>query len=406
MRYLFHNLIDEEIKRDEAHRQRLNEVVEQRIAAAKGRPSPTIQIPKTSGWEQAIESPTTPRPNGAHQVPMTPGGMGIGLATPILPGLREDIGSAAERKTSQAGRASQDKEDYFSNAISSATGATPAAKPATTPAVNDQADEKAKSDDGKDKEKEKEKEKDAKSQTTPFGKKFRMSFSTKKLRSGSSTVTEKPAVVDEKAVESESSSNHEPEKEFEDNFFGVVQRIQDEYDKQLSEHSEKPVETKLTPSLPNETPVLKIPPGTKIMIQEETAGGNAELYRGTVETVGLEADKIEKCAPQWLGEVLLFNTIPHKEPVKVSFVLHPWPKSGLPALASADGNNRLNANKMLRVRKILAYVAERIDPTLEDTEQDPEQNPDALRPEEYLELYCNEQVCLNTLCPQRLWGKY
>lgn len=337
---------------------------------------------------------------------MTPGGMGIGLATPILPGLREDIGSAAERKTSQAGRASQDKEDYFSNAISSATGATPAAKPATTPAVNDQADEKAKSDDGKDKEKEKEKEKDGKSQTTPFGKKFRMSFSTKKLRSGSSTVTEKPAVVDEKAVESESSSNHEPEKEFEDNFFGVVQRIQDEYDKQLSEHPEKPVETKLTPSLPNETPVLKIPPGTKIMIQEETAGGNAELYRGTVETVGLEADKIEKCAPQWLGEVLLFNTIPHKEPVKVSFVLHPWPKSGLPALASADGNNRLNANKMLRVRKILAYVAERIDPTLEDTEQDPEQNPDALRPEEYLELYCNEQVRLNTLCPQRLWGKY
>lgn len=314
--------------------------------------------------------------------------MGIGLATPILPGVREEIGSPVDRKMSHVGRISQDKEDYFSNAIVSAGGNTQPAKPATTPAVNDQADDKAKSDDGKDKDKDK----DGKTQNTPFGKKFRMSFSTKKLRSGSSTVTEKPAVVDEKAVESESSSNHEPEKEFEDNFLGVVQRIQDDYEKQLSENPEKPVETKLTPSLANETPMLKIPPGTKVIIQEETAGGNAELYRGTVETVGLEADKIENCAPQWLGEVLLFNTIPHKEPVKVSFVLHPWPKSGLPALASADGNNRLNANKMLRVKKILAYVAERIDSTLEEPEHDPEQNPDALKPEEYLELYCNEQV--------------
>lgn len=392
MRYLFHNLIDEEIKRDEAHRQKLNEAVEKRIAAAKGKPSPTIQIPKNAGWEQAIESPTTPRPNGSQQVPMTPGGMGIGLATPILPGVREEIGSPADRNMPQAGQTSQDKEDYFSNAIVSAGSNTQTAKPATTPAVADQAEDKAKSDDGKDKDKEKDK--DGKPQNTPFGKKFRMSFSTKKLRSGSTTVVEKPAVVDEKAVESESSSSHEPEKEFEDNYLGVVQRMQDDYEKQLSESPEKPVETKITPSLPNETPVLKIPPGTKIIIQEETAGGNAELYRGTVETVGLDADKIEKCAPQWLGEVLLFNTIPHKEPVKVSFVLHPSPNSGLPALASADGNNRLNANKMLRVKKILAYVAERIDPTLEEPEHDPEQNPDALRPEEYLELYCNEQVSL------------
>lgn len=41
---------------------------------------------------------------------------------------------------------------------------------------------------------------------------------------------------------------------------------------------------------------------------------------------------------------------------------------------------------MLRVRKILAYVAERIDPAPEEPEED------ALKPEEYLELYCNDQV--------------
>lgn len=323
--------------------------------------------------------------------------MGIGLATPILPGVREEFGlpgSPYDRRTSTAGRPSTD--DYFSNAISSANG-TQAAKTATTPA-SEQPEEKAKSDDGKDKEKEKDKDaSEGKSQgALAFGKKFRMgmSFGTKKLgRSGSVAATEKPAVVEEKAGESESSSNHEPEKEYDDNFYGVVQKIQDEYQKQLTENPEKAVETKITPSLPNETPVLKIPLGTKIMIQEETSGGSAELYRGTVESVGIDADLVEKCAPQWLGEVLLLNTIPQKEPVKVSFVLHPYPNSELPALATTDGNNRLNANKMLRVKKILAYVAERIDPTLEDPEDNPEQNPDALKPEEYLELYCNEQVC-------------
>lgn len=394
LRYLFSNLLDEQIKRDEAHRQKLNEAVENRIAAAaRARPINTIQIPPPgSNWEQAVDSPYTPRASGTQYPPMTPGGMGIGLATPILPGVREENvlpGSPYDRRTSTAGRPS---EDYFSNGISSASGSQ-AAKTATTPAA-EQTEEKTKSEDGKDKEKDKEKDA-SEGKSLAFGKKFRMgmSFGAKKLgRSASATTTEKPAVVDEKAGESESSSNHEPEKEYDDNFYGVVQKIQDEYEKQLAESPDKPVETKITPSLPNETPVLKIPPGTKIMIQEETSGGSAELYRGTVESVGLDADLIEKCAPQWLGEVLLLNTIPQKEPVKVSFVLHPFPGSELPALATTDGNNRLNANKMLRVKKILAYVAERIDPTLEEPENNPEQNPDALKPEEYLELYCNEQV--------------
>lgn len=397
LRYLFSNLLDEHIKRDEAHRKTLNEDVEKRIAVVRAKPVNTIQIPALgSNWEQAIDSPYTPRANGPQYPPMTPG-MGIGLATPVLPGVREDStvpGSPYDRRTSQAGRPSQD--DYFSNTISSANGSQ-AAKTATTPAT-EQPEEKTKSEDGKDKDKDKEKEKEAsegKSAGIAFGKKFRMgmSFGAKKLgRSASVATTEKPAVVDEKAGESESSSNHEPEKEYDDNFDGVVQKIQDEYEKQLTESPEKLVETKITPSLPNETPVLKIPPGTKIMIQEETSGGSAELYRGTVESVGLDADLIGKCAPQWLGEVLLLNAIPQKEPVKVSFVLHPYPGSELPALATTDGNNRLNANKMLRVKKILAYVAERIDPTLEEPENNPEQNPDALKPEEYLELYCNEQV--------------
>lgn len=59
----------------------------------------------------------------------------------------------------------------------------------------------------------------------------------------------------------------------------------------------------------------------------------------------------------------------------------------MPSIATTDGNNRLNANRMLRVKKILAYVAERIDPSSDESDEG------ALKPEEYLELYCNEQVC-------------
>jgi WD repeat-containing protein 48 len=48
---------------------------------------------------------------------------------------------------------------------------------------------------------------------------------------------------------------------------------------------------------------------------------------------------------------------------------------------------------MLRARKILGYVAERIEPapTKEDLEKQAESGG-VLKPDEYLELYCNGQV--------------
>jgi hypothetical protein len=48
------------------------------------------------------------------------------------------------------------------------------------------------------------------------------------------------------------------------------------------------------------------------------------------------------------------NQIPFKDTVKVSFVLHPY-EDALPSIASPDGNSRLNANRMLRVKKVLLY---------------------------------------------------
>lgn len=300
--------------------------------------------------------------------------------------------SPLDKLSSHASRPSVERDDYFADAIQSPEGA---AKPAQTPATEappaEEKPAKTPGEAGKEKEKDgkdEEKEKDNKAGGAFGLKKFRMgmAFGSKKLgRSASTALAEKPVVVGDKTEGSESSSNHE--KEFEDSFLGVIQKLRNEYEKQLAESPDQVVETKLTPSLASDTPVLKLPAGTKVIIQEETTGGSAEIYRGTVASVGADADLIEETGPQWLGDVLLLNTLPIKEPVKVSFVLYPW-KDTLPPIVSADGNNRLNANRMLRVRKILAYVAERIDPFPEGEE--PEE--DALKPEEYLELYCNEQV--------------
>ncbi|KAL2146121.1 hypothetical protein VTI28DRAFT_5214 [Corynascus sepedonium] len=402
LRYLFANLIDEEIRRDEAFRQKLNQGVTTGNAGGRtGRPL-AISIPPQPGWEQADPSSATPRPSGSQYPPMTPG-FGIGLATPGSPGppaiegFTSPLSTLVDGRVSQVGRPSQEREDYFSDAIQSPDGAP---KPALTPAAEvpptaEDKSAKTPAENSKEGSDAKDKDKDnGKSPGTMFGKKFRMgmSFGSKKLgRSLSTAAAEKPAVLpDERADESESSSNHD--KEFDDSFLGVIQRIRADYEKQASEQPDRAVETKITPSLANDTPVLKLPPGTKVIIQEETSGGSAEMYRGTVASAGRDADVIEARAPQWLGDALLLNTLPPKDPVKISFVLLPW-RDTLPHLAPAagatDGNNRLNANRMLRVKKILAYVAERIDPPPEGEEV---AKPDALKPEEYLELYCNDQL--------------
>jgi WD repeat-containing protein 48 len=65
------------------------------------------------------------------------------------------------------------------------------------------------------------------------------------------------------------------------------------------------------------------------------------------------------------------------------------PANGAPPGNPNTNNNgsRLNANRMLRTKKVLAYVAERIDPV---DPNEPEES--AMPPEEYLELYCQKTV--------------
>jgi WD repeat-containing protein 48 len=227
---------------------------------------------------------------------MTPG-MGIGVATPapviVLPGVPED-GATLDKRTS---RTSAEKPgDYFMHSPIAAVPEPPKAA-ATTSETHEEKPPMSPA--------EPDKEENGKESGTRFGKKFRMgmSFTSKRLGRSPSTATEKPVVVDEKSEGSETSETNE--KEVDDSFHGIIQKIQMEYDKQILEDPGHPVECLITPSLPNETPVLKPPPMTTVIIQEETSGGSADLYRGTVGTVGEDASLIEQRAPMWLGDLLL-----------------------------------------------------------------------------------------------------
>ncbi|EPE09296.1 wd repeat-containing protein [Ophiostoma piceae UAMH 11346] len=470
LRYLFANLIDEELARDGAHRAKFNEPIEKRLQAAEAAAVATETVDSVS------EHPHAAFAAAAGMVPPTPG---IGLATPLPLVGSTPLDAGAAARTSQASH-----EDYFSTGILAVEPATPgigltgtaatapaaAANTATAPAANDK--------DSKDKGKEKDSTLSPTTTTksTPFGKKLRlgMSFGTKKLgRSASTSIPEKTAgaVAGEDGKggangangtanggtneenKSESASTHD--KEVDDCFVGVVQRMQHEYEKQLSESPDRLLVSRMSPFQSDEAPVLKIPPKTKVIIQEELTGGSIELYRGTVGGMGQtkDVDKIERCAPMWLAEALLSNTAQIKESTKISFLLLPY-RDELPPLAvpyvpeppavsgaaapptgGPGATNRLNANRMLRVKKILAYVAEKLEVAPEETpkaagdaladaktaeaaetadasttEETPEAAPapaaapapvpaadDDLKPEEYLELYCNDQRLPNSM---------
>jgi WD repeat-containing protein 48 len=372
LRYLFAGVIDEEVQRDEEFRRKLNEGVVKR----RGRPNApgSIALPENQFAQ------TTP---------------GISLATPSRPTLASLATDGSHTPSSLTNRASTEKEDYFTG-IAPVDGVKPAQTPAAeTPTAPATEPKTPAAETGKDKDKGKEKDKadTSKSPSTPFGKKFKNPFGSKKLGRSTSTSAESKPVVEGKATaeESETSSNHE--KEFEDSFSGVVQRVRKEYEKQVAEAPATLVETRLAPALPNDTPVLQLPPNTKVILKEETSGESSNIYIGTVQDVGKDTDVIEQRGAMWLGELLLLNGMPHKEPVKVSFVLLPW-KNELPNLPTTDNNNRLNANRMLRVRKILVYVAERIDP-----EYSQENGAGGMKVEEYLELYCNDQVSFFFIAP-------
>ena len=302
-------MIDEEIKRDEAVRAAL---IKQKEEEPKINRPTNIQIPEMNlnGWKEAASGPTsgsTLKANNGIHMPHTPG-LAIGLATPMqapqsagrdtkhnsyLTPTTEEAPGLEKTQTQR----SSGGGDYFGSA--SATNGN---------GNGNAAEAKEGSAEAKEETVQSPTEPDtpAKKSKGMFGKKFNMSFNMKKFSTGTAVAEPAKPVVDEKAEDSDSRSTKTNEKTIEDNFYGALQRIRQGYEEQLAAGATK-LESQIAPSLPSDTPVLKPPAATTILIQEDRpdSGGVADLFEGKVGSLGQQADLIEKAAPMWLAEVLL-----------------------------------------------------------------------------------------------------
>ena len=289
--------------------------------------------------------------------------MSIGAATPAFFGspvkLREsvsngtEIGSPLAKTTSQQSQQGRKSIDYFSSTTSGTAGLTSPTETVRIPMTP-----------GGDNAGEEGDAATALPGDTPskLGKKskWNMGFSMKKLtRTGTNETANKPTVIEDTSKDSEAESDSRSSKTsnsrtVDENFLGCVQKIRFAYEDEVTNQLQRQgvmdaaggalgsardleLPSQITPSLPAETPVLKPPGNTTILIQEDRpeAGGVADLWEGKVARTGeaAQVDLLEKYAPMWLGDVLLRNQIPLKDVVKISFVLEPW-KGELPSIAA------------------------------------------------------------------------
>lgn len=273
----------------------------------------SIQMPHVTFHEEDYNGTvTTPRaPRGKLPFLFTPS-LSIGLATPgaalssptasstgpVSVGLD---GSHFDRTTPVANPARTPVEksgDYFSlRPIAPATDTPGVGKALPTPSEVD--------DEGTLSPSELDRNGLTKPSAASLGKRLRISFTAKKLGRGPTTEPAKPPPVEEKAEDSDSRSSKTEEKIFDDSFLGTLQRIRHEYEQ--ADVAGEPLTSLITPSPPQETPLLKPPSSTTIIIQEDRpdVAGVSDLFEGSLSSLGEQADLIAKVAPIWLGDVLL-----------------------------------------------------------------------------------------------------
>ncbi|KAF9115155.1 hypothetical protein BGX27_008746 [Mortierella sp. AM989] len=138
--------------------------------------------------------------------------------------------------------------------------------------------------------------------------------------------------------------------------------------------SVRPPHPPFTPPTHLDCPTVEIPPHIPVIISEQSreASSSVDLYRGNVGSLGQDYIPLVQVIPTWLLEVLLKNMIPVKESAKVSFVLRPHHDQeattvappagpGLSRLGDLPGGTpRLTAPRMLRTRKVVAHVVEKL----------------------------------------------
>jgi WD repeat-containing protein 48 len=405
LRFLFDKLIMEEIRRDKIYRTSLEQNAFSKMQRENAPDS--IQLPgkpdslRWMAQPSSVTNTLSQRSTNGHAYPATPG-MNIAVATPgflnsPLPvptdqprsGRQSDESSRNDKRSSQSSQprtSIERRNDYFSSNISSSQ--TVPVSPGGTQQNRvlgnaiDSSTDRSPGDSA-----ENEKDSNTKEGNSLFGKKFRVSFGTKRLNKPESG-DKKGQGTDEKAEETgNGNSNSAKSEPISDNIRGVVQKVRLDYKVPEKTQGEINLPTALSPSPLADTPAIKLPADVTVLIQEEKPkfGSYGDLARSTVANMAADIDKIEQAAAPWIGEYLLLNKTPFKEMVKVSFLVMPY-KDLLPQVSQSLETSRLNANRMLRARKILVYIAEKLDPPYDKNDTNAE------KPEEYLELYCDGKV--------------
>jgi WD repeat-containing protein 48 len=137
----------------------------------------------------------------------------------------------------------------------------------------------------------------------------------------------------------------------------------------------------------DETPPLDLPRNLPVFFSvEQSPSMYIDTYHGSVRDLGKL--KNSEIIPQWVQDWIIQRVPPPKDPAKLSFLLQKHAKSSLPEMP-AD-TNRLTANRMLRIKKVLQYLAEKLSIELDPAcygSQLPKP-PNGL----FIELYCNGKV--------------
>lgn len=157
-------------------------------------------------------------------------------------------------------------------------------------------------------------------------------------------------------------------------------------------------------------PVLTMPESISVIISEEGAGGTIHRAQRS-QFVGDESHEI---IPQWVIECLIHNEIPPaRSTTKIGFYLTSADEKDLPAFP--QGNGRLSAHRLLRMRKVANYVASKLElelPLLPDSpvktenpdekegdnstnsseNDDTEKYEERVSPEQYIDILCNNKV--------------
>jgi hypothetical protein len=155
-----------------------------------------------------------------------------------------------------------------------------------------------------------------------------------------------------------------------------------------------------------ETPYIKLADEIPIIIsnlESDDAVTYIDQDRETVQSIGEPNTTKYLCEssilPKWAYDCVVNKTIPGIQVRKIDFALMPYPGSDIPSLP--QGKNHLCANRMLRIRKVISYIVDKL-----NLSKTPKINKasslslsdlitssiDGIKAENWIEVLCNNEV--------------